>query len=73
MVQLWGAEKQYFQYGIFPDVSITGNWMDVGHYTQIIWRNTTEVGCGSANGTDGMNRFVCRYSSPGNYVGLSVY
>ena len=73
MVQLWGAEEVYFKYGIFPDVSTTGNWMDVGHYTQIIWRNTTEVGCGSASGTDGMHRFVCRYSPPGNYVGLPVY
>ncbi|WP_197707084.1 CAP domain-containing protein [Calothrix sp. NIES-3974] len=26
----------------------TGNWVDVGHYTQIIWRNTTEVGCAIA-------------------------
>ena len=73
MVQAWGAEKIFFKYGIFPDVSTTGNWMDVGHYTQIIWRNTTDVGCGSASGSDGMDRFVCRYSPPGNFIGSPVY
>lgn len=73
MVQDWGAEKQYFKYGVFPDVSTTGNWYDVGHYTQIIWKNTVHVGCGSAVGSDGYLRLVCRYHPPGNYVGETVY
>ena len=29
----------------FPDVSRTGRWSDVAHYTQVIWRGTTHVGC----------------------------
>jgi uncharacterized protein YkwD len=39
-----------------------------GHYTQVIWRNTREVGCAVARG---QNRevWVCEYSPPGNYVG----
>ncbi|MBK1987082.1 hypothetical protein A0J48_005945 [Sphaerospermopsis aphanizomenoides BCCUSP55] len=72
MVDSWGKEKQYFVNGTFPNVSSTGNWYDVGHYTQIIWRNTTAVGCGVARG-GGKDILVCRYSPPGNYRGQKVY
>jgi len=72
MVDSWGSEKQYFTAGIFPEVSSTGSWRDVGHYTQIVWKNTTEVGCGLAE-AGGNEILVCRYSSPGNYLGQSVY
>jgi hypothetical protein len=40
-----GAEKRYFRPGIFPDVSTTGNWYDVSHYTTMIWPTTERVGC----------------------------
>ncbi|HLO84391.1 MAG TPA: CAP family protein [Nostocaceae cyanobacterium] len=72
MVDSWGSEKKYFKNGIFPNVSTTGNWFDVGHYTQIIWRNTTEVGCGVAS-AGGNDILVCRYSPPGNYQRQRVY
>ena len=73
MTSAWGNEKQYFVQGIFPDVSTTGSWEDVGHYTQIIWNNTVSVGCGGATGSDGYFRFVCRYSPAGNVIGQKVY
>lgn len=72
MVGGWADEKQYFRYGVFPEVSSTGDWSDVGHYTQLIWRDTTEVGCGLAK-ADGNEILVCRYNPPGNYIGQSVY
>lgn len=72
MVDRWGDEKRYFKEGTFPRVSTSGNWSDVGHYTQIIWRNTTEVGCAKSSG-GGYDYFVCRYSPPGNYIGQKVY
>lgn len=72
MVDMWGAEKQYFVGGTFPDVSSTGNWFDVGHYTQIVWENTTEVGCAIAN-AGGNDILVCRYNPPGNYLGQPVF
>jgi Cysteine-rich secretory protein family len=72
LVELWGREKQYFIGGIFPDVSSTGNWADVGHYTQVVWRNTTQVGCGMAT-TGGNTVMVGRYLPPGNVEGESVY
>lgn len=72
MVKAWGEEQQYFIGGTFPDVSSTGNWSDVGHYTQLVWRETTEVGCGMAT-AGGNNILVCRYNPPGNFIGESVY
>lgn len=72
MVDGWGGEKKYYKDGNFPNVSTSGNWADVGHYTQIIWRNTTEVGCAKTTG-GGNDFFVCRYSPPGNYMRQKVY
>jgi uncharacterized protein YkwD len=68
-VEAWGAEKQYFIAGNpFPNDSTTGNWADVGHYTQLIWFNTTSVGCAEAS--DGnFDYLVCQYSPPGNVIG----
>lgn len=64
----WAAEKRNFRNGTFPNVSTTGNWADVGHYTQMIWKNTTEVGCGLATG-NGWDVLVCQYNPPGNVRG----
>jgi hypothetical protein len=53
MVNTWGKEKQFFKYGVFPDVTIPGiDWNAVSHYTQMIWRNTHKVGCGGKKGED---------------------
>lgn len=72
MIQSFGDEKQYFIGGTFPNVSSTGQWEDVGHYTQVVWRNTTEVGCAiaTANGNDIL---VCRYNPSGNFLGQPVF
>lgn len=72
MVNSWGSEKKYFKYGVFPDVSTTGNWVNVGHYTQMVWRNTKLVGCGIATGK-GNDYLVCHYSPQGNYIKQKVY
>ena len=72
MVNSWGSEKKDFRYGAFPNVSRTGSWFDVGHYTQIVWRNTTEVGCGLATNR-GSSFLVCQYNPPGNYRGQRPY
>jgi len=72
LVDIWGDEKRYFIGSIFPNVSSTGNWEDVAHYTQIVWRNTRQVGCGVATG-NGNIVMVGRYSPPGNVDGQPVY
>ena len=71
MVGYWTVEKRDFEPGVFPNVSRTGNWEDVAHYTQMIWKTTTRVGCGVASGQSG-EFMVCRYSPPGNADGRLV-
>ena len=38
----------------------------VGHFTQLIWRNSKQLGCGMAV-CNGMKYWVCRYSPTGNW------
>jgi hypothetical protein len=71
MVDGWIEERKDYVPGRFPDVSRTGQWGDVGHYTQLIWSKTTSVGCAIATGADD-DVLVCRYSPPGNFVGEFV-
>ncbi len=44
-----------------------------GHYTQVIWRNTTQVGCAIATNPNGKYILVCNYNPPGNYIGQPAY
>lgn len=71
MVGGWTAERRWFRPGVFPAVSTTGNWSDVGHYTQMISSRTTRVGCAVRTG-GGWSYFVCRYSPGGNVDGLNI-
>jgi hypothetical protein len=68
MVGLWAAEKRDYRPGVFPANSRSGDVENVGHYTQMIWRDTHEVGCATAVGR--YEEFlVCRYSQAGNVYG----
>lgn len=67
----WAAERSLFRPGIFPDVSASGNWSDVAHYTQMIWKGTTRVGC-AVRKSRKWDYLICRYSPHGNVVGQRV-
>jgi len=68
MVGLWRAEKSDYRPGIFPNNSRSGDVEKVGHYTQLIWRESRRVGCATAVGR--YEEFlVCRYSEAGNVTG----
>jgi hypothetical protein len=71
MVGLWLAKKRDYRPGIFPAVSRSGDLGNVGHYTQIVWRNTRKVGCALAAGGH-EDILVCRYSEGGNVIGERV-
>lgn len=43
-----------------------------GDYTQLVWRKTTEVGCGVAT-CQNSEVWVCNFAPPGNYLGQSAY
>jgi Cysteine-rich secretory protein family len=71
MIGAFIGERKYFRPGHFPQVSRTGRWSDVGHYTQLIWPATRELGCALAQGT-GRDVLVCRYFPAGNIIGQRV-
>jgi uncharacterized protein YkwD len=73
MVQGWIGEKSSFVYGTFPGVVKTGDWHVVGHYTQVVWRNTKEIGCAKASLSGGLDLLVCRYNPAGNLIGEKPY
>ena len=68
MVDAWAREKRVFKPGPIPNTSTTGRFGDVGHYTQLVWRDTRRVGCALATGAR-EDVLVCRYSEAGNWVG----
>lgn len=75
-VRKWVSEKKNFIEGCtWNKCSKTGNWRAVGHYSQVVWRETTEVGCGYTLGKQGQkwDAMVCHYSPPGNANGEKVY
>ena len=80
----WASEEQCWTYGQFmrPDQCDTACYIALssdgcGHYTQIVWRDTREVGCGVSTCTSGMgletDLWICNYSPAGNYVGRNPY
>ena len=67
----WLSEKNLYRAGVFPNVSRNGNWAAVGHYTQMVWRGSTRVGCAiSSSGSSDV--LVCRYYPAGNVMGRAA-
>jgi len=46
-----------------------GFGMNTGHFTQVVWKGTTEGGWGIATNAQGNCYVVGNYSPPGNYEG----
>jgi hypothetical protein len=67
----WAEEKKLFRPGTFPDVSASGHWSDVAHYTQMIWPGSRRVGC-ALYGDPRWDYLICRYAPAGNVVGERV-
>lgn len=65
------SEKRDFRPGVFPEVARSGNWHEIGHYTQMIWPTTRAVGCAMTT-RQGSDYLVCRFSPPGNVIGQYV-
>lgn len=64
-VASWVAEKADYTY----ESNTCAPGKVCGHFTQVVWRDTTKVGCGRATCTaeDMINTvWVCRYSPTGN-------
>lgn len=68
VVNMWGNEVADYNYA--SNTCKPGKMC--GHYTQVVWKTTTQLGCGMArNGNREV--WVCNYNPPGNYVGRKPY
>lgn len=68
VVNMWGDEVKDYNYN---NNSCKPNKM-CGHYTQMVWNSTREVGCAVARNSD-REVWVCNYNPPGNIVGRKPY
>jgi hypothetical protein len=71
MVGIWLDERRFFRPGVFPNVTTTGRWPDVSHFTQMVWPTTVTLGCGIADGS-GYRWLVCHYAPGGNKDGRFI-
>lgn len=72
-VDLWAGEKADYRGAGGP---MRGADMEAGHYTQVVWRGTTRIGCGRTTcSKDGFDWTLvsCNYSPAGNVMGTRVY
>ncbi|MDG2372078.1 MAG: CAP family protein [Flavobacteriaceae bacterium] len=69
--QLWYNEISDYTYAEIGS-PLNANVM-IGHYTQMIWSTTTEVGMAKARSASGKEFVVARYSPPGNWSGEFPY
>lgn len=62
VVSLWYREKDAY------DFRTGGFSMRTGHFTQLVWRGSRRLGCGTASCGD-LRVWVCNYDPPGNMQG----
>ncbi len=69
VVDEWGNERADYNYK--TNRCAAGKMC--GHYTQVIWKSTTTVGCAVAVCDSLEQVWVCQYQPPGNWVGEKPY
>lgn len=69
VVDVWGRESADFQF----DANSCLPGRACGHYTQIVWRTTREVGCALRVCSAKDQVWVCQYQPAGNVFGMRPY
>jgi pathogenesis-related protein 1 len=82
-VNAWAAEAACWTFGTIlgTEKCDTGCYTNLhsdgcGHYTQVVWRDSTQLGCGVAsckNGSLTEDIWICNYAPAGNLVGRAPY
>jgi pathogenesis-related protein 1 len=66
VVREWASESRNYNYSSNRCHGVCG------HYTQIVWRDTKQVGCAVARDRR-QEIWVCNYDPPGNWAGQRPY
>ncbi|KAI8084975.1 CAP domain-containing protein [Halteromyces radiatus] len=61
-IQAWYDEGKSYNY------NNPGFSSSTGHFTQVVWKGTTKIGCGLGK-CNGRNILTCSYKAPGNMLG----
>ena len=69
VVGAWASESVDYSYAS----NSCARGKECGHYTQIVWKDTREVGCGMSVCSDLGQIWVCEYRPAGNVVGQRPY
>ncbi|GIM06060.1 hypothetical protein Vretimale_10368 [Volvox reticuliferus] len=73
-VKFWYSGVSSYKFTSTPWSDNALNFGSIGLFTQVVWKSTTQVGCGAALSNDNMCFVVsCRYLPPGNYIGNSQF
>jgi hypothetical protein len=73
-INSWWNEIKDYEGNVAKFQSTSGPM--VGHFTQVAWANSYQIGCGFAQFYDGewyTNYYVCEYGPLGNVISLPVY
>nr|AHW81904.1 pathogenesis-related protein [Morus alba var. atropurpurea] len=70
-VGMWVAEKSLYDY--YSNTCVGRNPMGCLHYTQVVWRKSTRLGCAKVRCNSGGSFVICNYNPPGNYIGQRPY
>ena len=68
-VSAWASEKKFYNYQ--QNKCQAGK--QCGHYTQIVWKGTTDLGCGYKSCSNGSQIWVCNYFPAGNFNGARPF
>ncbi|KAK1441557.1 hypothetical protein QVD17_07555 [Tagetes erecta] len=68
-VNLWVSEKASYDHA--TNTCAAGKVC--GHYTQVVWRNSVQLGCARVRCVNGEWFITCNYNPPGNYANQSPY
>ena len=69
VVKAWAEEEQFYDYQ--SNQCQAGE--DCGHYTQMVWHESQQVGCAIAVCADKSQIWACNYYPRGNYIGERPY
>ncbi|MHB1015206.1 MAG: CAP domain-containing protein [Desulfurivibrionaceae bacterium] len=71
VVASWATEQRWYSRATNTCNAPPGK--TCGHYTQMVWKNTREVGCAKAVCDDNSQVWVCNYAPAGNVAGQRPY
>ncbi|KAI9301149.1 CAP domain-containing protein [Cunninghamella echinulata] len=63
VVKGWYDEEKHYDY------NNPGYNEKIGHFSAVVWKSTSKIGCGVTKCRNGAKLYSCNYKKPGNYEG----